>query len=109
MPARKSSERYVSPVWSRATSIVAERAEGAVVHGQDGNSYLDFTSGIGVTNTGHCHPKVVRAVQKQAARLLHGQVNIVYHPPLLEWSRSCARSCRRNWTAFSSPTAAPRR
>jgi len=84
MPARKSSERYVSPVWSRATSIVAERAEGAVVHGQDGNSYLDFTSGIGVTNTGHCHPKVVRAIQEQAAKLLHGQANIIIHPPLLE-------------------------
>src|SRR5690606_10341434 len=45
--------------------------------------YLDFTCGIGVTNTGHCHPHVVQAVQAQAGKLLHGQANIVYHPAML--------------------------
>jgi 4-aminobutyrate aminotransferase len=78
------TETYISPVWARVTSIVAERAEGAYVYDRDGTRYLDFTCGIGVTNTGHCHPKVVQAVQEQAAKLLHGQVNIVFHPPLLE-------------------------
>jgi len=77
-------EKLISPIWPRYTPIVAERAEGAYVFDQDGTRYLDFTCGIGVTNTGHCHPKVVRAVQEQAAKLLHGQVNIVYHRPLLE-------------------------
>lgn len=77
-------ESYVSPVWTRITPILAERAEGAYVYDQDGTRYLDFTCGIGVTNTGHCHPRVVRAVQEQAAKLLHAQVNIIYHPPLLE-------------------------
>ncbi len=80
----KNIEDFISPVWSRITPIVAERAEGAYIYDQDGTRYLDFTSGIGVTNTGHCHPKVVGAIQKQAAKLLHGQVNIVYHTPLLE-------------------------
>ena len=79
-----SAERLVSPVWSRYTSIVAVRAEGAYVYDRDGTRYLDFTCGIGVTNTGHCHPRVVEAIREQAGRLLHGQVNIVYHPPLLE-------------------------
>ena len=74
----------ISPVWTRYTPIVAERAVGAYVYDRDGTRYLDFTSGIGVTNTGHCHPKVVRAIQEQAAKLLHGQVNIIFHPPLLE-------------------------
>ena len=74
----------ISPVWTRYTPIVAERAEGAYVYDQDGASYLDFTCGIGVTNTGHCHPKVVQAIQEQAAKLLHGQANIIFHPPLLE-------------------------
>jgi len=74
----------ISPVWTRYTPIIAERAEGAYVYDRDGSRYLDFTCGIGVTNTGHCHPKVVQAIQEQAARLLHGQVNIVFHPPLLE-------------------------
>jgi 4-aminobutyrate aminotransferase len=78
-----NSKDLISPVWSRITPIVAERAEGAHVYGQDSARYLDFTSGIGVTNTGHCHPKVVQAIQEQAAKLMHGQVNIIFHPPLL--------------------------
>jgi 4-aminobutyrate aminotransferase len=77
-------EFYLSPVWTRYTPIVAERAEGAIVYDRDGTRYLDFTCGIGVTNTGHCHPKVVRAIQEQAAKLLHGQANIIFHLPLLE-------------------------
>jgi 4-aminobutyrate aminotransferase len=77
-------ESHISPVWTRHTPIVAERAEGAYVYDRDGTRYLDFTCGIGVTNTGHCHPVVVRAVQEQAAKLLHGQANIIFHPPLLE-------------------------
>jgi len=80
-------EKLISPIWPRYTPIIAERAEGAYVYDQDGSRYLDFTCGIGVTNTGHCHPKVVQAVQEQAAKLLHGQVNIVYHKPLLELVR----------------------
>ncbi|MGD2142844.1 MAG: aminotransferase class III-fold pyridoxal phosphate-dependent enzyme [Anaerolineae bacterium] len=85
MTADTKPEQLVSPVWSRYTPIVAERAEGAYIYDREtGRRYLDFTTGIGVTNTGHCHPKVVRAIQEQAERLLHGQVNIVFHPPLLD-------------------------
>ncbi len=80
----KNAADLISPVWSRITSILAERAEGAYVYDQGGTRYLDFTSGIGVTNTGHCHPKVVQAIQEQAAKLMHGQANIIFHPPLLE-------------------------
>ena len=61
-----SNTDLISPVWSRITPIVAERAEAAYVYDRDGTRYLDFTSGIGVTNTGHCHPKVVQAIQEQA-------------------------------------------
>jgi len=75
---------HLSPVWPRFTDIIAERGEGCYIFGQDGQTYLDFTSGIGVTSTGHCHPQVVEAVSTQAQRLLHGQANIVLHPPLLE-------------------------
>jgi 4-aminobutyrate aminotransferase len=74
----------LSPVWTHYTPIVAERGEGSLLYDQDGTAYLDFTCGIGVTNTGHCHPHVVEAVQRQAGLLLHGQVNIVLHKPLLE-------------------------
>ena len=47
---------------------------------------MDFTSGIGVTNTGHAHPRVVEAIQNQAAKLIHGQANIVYHEPMIRLS-----------------------
>ncbi len=77
-------QNYLSPVWTKYTPITASRGEGCYLYDQAGNAYLDFTSGIGVTNTGHCHPKVVEAIQRQAGRLLHGQVNIVRHEPLLE-------------------------
>jgi len=77
---------HVSPVWSRAftPSIVVERGEGPYLFTADGKRYLDFTCGIAVTSTGHAHPKVVKAIQEQAARLIHGQANIVYHKPMLE-------------------------
>lgn len=56
---------------------MAERAEGAYIYTDDGRKLLDFTSGIGVTNAGHCHPKVVEAIHEQAGLFLHAQVNIV--------------------------------
>jgi 4-aminobutyrate aminotransferase len=80
----QDSSRHLSPVWSRYTNILVDRAEGAYVYASDGRRYLDFTSGIGVTNTGHCHPTVVAAAQEQVGKLIHGQVNIVYHQPLLD-------------------------
>jgi 4-aminobutyrate aminotransferase len=75
---------HLSPVWPHFTSIIASRGEGAYIYDQDGTAYLDFTSGIGVTNTGHCHPRVVAAIREQAGLLLHGQANIVVHPPMLK-------------------------
>jgi 4-aminobutyrate aminotransferase len=74
---------HLSPVWSRAWTLVVERGEGAYLYSADGRAYLDFTCGIAVTNTGHAHPRVVQAVQEQAARLLHGQVNIAVHTAML--------------------------
>jgi 4-aminobutyrate aminotransferase len=74
---------HVSPVWNRITNLVLDHARGAYVYDITGREYLDFTSGIGVTSTGHCHPKVVAAIQEQATQLLHGQFNIYFHKPLL--------------------------
>jgi 4-aminobutyrate aminotransferase len=75
---------HMSPVWSRIFSIAADRAEGCYIYGTDGKKYLDFTCGIGVINTGHCHPKVVEAIREQAGLFLHAQANIVIHKPMLE-------------------------
>jgi 4-aminobutyrate aminotransferase len=75
-------DRGVVPaVWSRITNLTVDRGEGSWLVTTDGERYLDYSSGIGVTNTGHAHPRVVAAVQAQAAKLLHGQQNIVYHEP----------------------------
>jgi 4-aminobutyrate aminotransferase len=74
----------MSPVWSRIFPIVAERAEGCYLYATDGRKYLDFTCGIGVTNTGHCHPEVVAAIREQAGLFLHAQANIVVHRPMLQ-------------------------
>ena len=76
--------KHISPVWNRYTDIVIDHAKGAYIYDIKGDEYLDFTSGIGVTSTGHCHPKVVAAIQDQAAKLIHGQFNIYFHKPLLD-------------------------
>ena len=75
--------QHISPVWSRVTNILIERGEGAYLYDVDGERYLDFTCGIGVTNTGHCHPRVVQAAREQVGKMIHAQVNIIYHQPLL--------------------------
>jgi 4-aminobutyrate aminotransferase len=74
---------HMSPAWSRIFSFVAERAEGSYIYTEDGRKLLDFTCGIGVTNTGHCHPRVVEAIREQAGLFLHAQVNVVIHKPML--------------------------
>ena len=71
----------VPPVWARYTDLVVDHASGSWLHTVDGERYLDYTSGIGVTNTGHAHPRVVAAIAEQAARGIHLQQNIVHHEP----------------------------
>jgi 4-aminobutyrate aminotransferase len=75
---------HVATVWGRAFNVMVDHGEGIYLIDTSGRRYVDFTSGIGVTSTGHAHPRVVKAIQDQAARLIHGQANIVYHQPMLE-------------------------
>jgi 4-aminobutyrate aminotransferase len=75
---------HMSPVWGRIFDFVADRAEGSYIYADDGRRLLDFTCGIGVTNTGHCHPRVVAAIREQAGLFLHAQANIVIHKPMLD-------------------------
>lgn len=78
------SVELLSPVWTHLTQVQPSHAEGIYIYGNDGERYIDFTSGIGVTNTGHCHPKVVQAVQEQAGKMIFGQMNIVISPKVIE-------------------------
>ena len=71
----------ISTVWGRAANVDVERGEGAWLIDRAGERWLDYTSGIGVVNTGHAHPKVAAAIAEQATKLIHGQQNIVYHEP----------------------------
>jgi len=64
-------DQVISPSYTRSYPLVAERGEGAIVEDADGNRFLDFAAGIAVVATGHCHPKVVKAIQEQAAKLIH--------------------------------------
>jgi 4-aminobutyrate aminotransferase len=74
----------VPPVWARYTDLVVDHGEGSWVVTHDGDRYLDYTCGIGVTNTGHAHPRVAAAIAEQAAKIIHAQQNILYHKPGLE-------------------------
>jgi 4-aminobutyrate aminotransferase len=71
----------VPSVWSRYTDLIVERGAGSWIETTDGERYLDYTSGIGVTSTGHAHPRVAGAIAAQAGRIIHAQQNILYHKP----------------------------
>jgi len=69
--AVEADERLISPSYTRSYPLVAKRGRGIRVEDADGNEFLDFAAGIAVVSTGHCHPEVVAAIQKQAAELIH--------------------------------------
>ena len=97
----------VPPVWGRITNLVVDHGEGSWLVTPDGERYLDYTSGIGVTNTGHAHPRVVAAIQAQAAKLLHGQQNIVFHEPGLRlYERLAGLLPGGPWSAFLANSGA---
>ncbi|HJP75325.1 MAG TPA: aminotransferase class III-fold pyridoxal phosphate-dependent enzyme [Pseudonocardiaceae bacterium] len=73
----------LSPLLKQATPVLVEHGEGVYLFDESGRRYLDFTAGIGVTSTGHCHPRVVAAAQEQVGKLIHGQYTTVMHRPLL--------------------------
>ena len=97
----------VPPLWGRITNLVVERGEGSWLITREGERYLDYSSGIGVTNTGHAHPRVVAAVQAQAAKILHAQQNITYHEPGLRLYDRLSRLLPGDgWGAFLSNSGA---
>jgi 4-aminobutyrate aminotransferase len=69
--AVEADHRLISPSYTRSYPLVAKRGRGARIEDSDGNEFLDFAAGIAVVSTGHCHPEVVAAIQKQAAELIH--------------------------------------
>jgi 4-aminobutyrate aminotransferase len=108
VPATESLDRSVVPAaWARYTDLIVDRGEGSWLITIDGERYLDYTSGIGVTSTGHAHPVVAAAVAAQAARLLHGQQNIVFHEPGLRLhARLPELAPTTGWGAFLANSGA---
>ncbi|MFH5212225.1 aspartate aminotransferase family protein [Antrihabitans spumae] len=74
----------LSPILQQATPVIVDHASGSWIVGTDGRRYLDFTTGIGVTSTGHCHPRVVAAAREQVGSIIHAQYTTLLHRPLLE-------------------------
>src|SRR5580704_9812304 len=77
-------ERVTSPSYTRVYPLVVARGEGVTIEDVDGNLFLDFNAGIAVCSTGHCHPRVVEAINRQAANLLHMSGTDFYYPAELE-------------------------
>ncbi|MCA1573946.1 MAG: acetyl ornithine aminotransferase family protein [Acidobacteria bacterium] len=68
----KADAQFVTPSYPRPSfKLVAERAQGVWIEDVDGNIFLDCNAGVAVCSTGHCHPEIVAAIQKQAAELIH--------------------------------------
>src|SRR5438552_5150853 len=73
----------ISPSYTRSYPLVGTRGGGVVIEDVDGNEFLDFSSGIAVVSTGHCHPEVVAAIQKQAAELIHMSGTDFYYESMI--------------------------
>jgi 4-aminobutyrate aminotransferase len=84
-------ERYTSPSYTRCYPLVAKRGRGVWVTDIDDNEFLDFSAGIAVASTGHCHPEVVAAIQKQAAELIHMSGTDFYYEQMPELGKRLSR------------------
>ena len=80
----EGDQKYISPSYTRSYPMVAKNGHGIVVTDVDGNEFFDFSAGIAVTSTGHCHPDVVAAIQKQAAELIHMSGTDFYSENMVE-------------------------
>jgi len=76
-------DKYISPSYTRSYPLVAKSGRGIVVTDVDGNEFFDFSAGIAVTSTGHCHPEVVAAIQKQAGELIHMSGTDFYYESMI--------------------------
>src|ERR1700716_275235 len=88
----EADAKFMSPSYTRDYPLVAKRGRGAVVEDVDGNRFLDFAAGIAVCSTGHCHPKVVAAIQEQAAELIHMSGTDFYYESMPQLAERLART-----------------
>lgn len=87
----EADDRVISPSYTRSYPMVAKRGRGIRVEDVDGNEFLDFAAGIAVVSTGHCHPEVVKAIQDQAAELIHMSGTDFYYESLVTLSERLSK------------------
>ena len=83
-------EKFISPSYTRDYPLVVRRGAGMLIEDMDGNTFLDFSAGIAVVSTGHCHPDVVRAIQRQAETLIHMSGTDFYYPVMAQLAEKMA-------------------
>src|ERR1700747_1026598 len=88
----ESDAQYSSPSYTRSYPLVAKSGRGIVVTDVDGNEFFDFSAGIAVTSTGHCHPDVVAAIQKQAGELIHMSGTDFYYENMIQLAERLSKS-----------------
>ncbi|MGH9534923.1 MAG: acetyl ornithine aminotransferase family protein [Terriglobales bacterium] len=81
----------ISPSYTRSYPLVAKRGRGMVIEDVDGNQFLDFSAGIAVCSTGHCHPQVSAAIERQARELIHMSGTDFYYPQMVEVAETLSR------------------
>ncbi|MBA3913218.1 MAG: acetyl ornithine aminotransferase family protein [Acidobacteriales bacterium] len=86
-----ADDKYISPSYTRSYPLVADHGRGIVITDVDGNEFFDFSAGIAVTSTGHCHPDVVAAIQKQAAKLIHMSGTDFYYESMVKLSERLSK------------------
>jgi len=86
-----ADDRLISPSYTRSYPLVAKRGRGAIIEDVDGNEFLDFSAGIAVTSTGHCHPDVVGAIQRQAGELIHMSGTDFYYESMTQLAERLSR------------------
>ncbi len=84
-------ERFTAPAYGRVYPLVVKQGHGCVIEDVDGNLFLDFMAGIAVANTGHAHPRVVKAIEEQARKFLHICGSDFYYEPMVELAEKLAR------------------
>lgn len=84
-------DQVMSPSYTRTYPLVVRRGKGSMIEDIDGNRFLDFTAGIAVTATGHCHPAVVDAIRTQTSRLLHMSGTDFYYTPQIKLAERLAK------------------
>jgi 4-aminobutyrate aminotransferase len=82
--------KVLSPSYTRDYPLVVDRGQGSMIEDVDGNRFLDFNAGIAVAATGHCHPRVVEAIQRQSERLIHMSGTDFYYENMVELAEKLA-------------------